>query len=189
MASPERGKLDWPRLAARLSVELGPPLLFFAVLRLSDIFIATAVFLVAILLATAVSWRRERRIPVVPTATALLALIFGGATLLFEAPLYIKLRPTVTNLLGAAVLAGGLARGRFLLREAFGAGIKMPEAAWRQVSWQVIAFLLVMALLNEVVWRLASTDTWAAFKAFVVPLLNFLFIAASLRFVRRQLER
>lgn len=179
--------VHWNRgaLALRLLAELGPAVLFFVVLRATDIYWATLVLVATGLASTAWSWRRERRLPVLPSAMLALTLVLGGLTYALQDPQFVKLRPTITNLAGAAALAVAFAFGRLPLRHALDGATTLPDDLWARLTWALITFLLVLAALNEVVWRTTSTDTWAAFKAFGIPLLNGLFIFGAWRWVLR----
>ena len=86
-------------------VDLGPLLLFFAVDQLADIFLATGVLMVAVAAAFAVSWKMTRQIPILPSATLVFVLIFGGLTILLGDEEFIKIEVTLTNALcGLTVL-------------------------------------------------------------------------------------
>src|ERR1041384_3494200 len=65
----------------------------------SGIFVATAVFMVAILAALAISYALTRRLPVMAVVSAIIVVVFGGATLIFQNESFIKLKPTIIYLL------------------------------------------------------------------------------------------
>ena len=44
-----------------------------------------------------------------PTAGAVIILVFGGLTLYFDNEVFFKMKPTIINLLFAAILLGGIA--------------------------------------------------------------------------------
>lgn len=169
----------------RIALELGPALAFFLAVRFYDIFAGTIVLLVAGVLSTAVSWMRQRRVPVVPFASLALTGMLGGATLILEEGRFIKMRPTIINALTALVLAGALVRGRMLLRSVLGAGIEAEAAAWRRVTIGIVLFLLALSVANEIVWRSVSTEVWAGFKAFAIPALDALAFWLAYRHLRR----
>ena len=136
----------------------------------SGIFVATAVFMVAILAALAVSYALTRRLPVMAVVSAVVVLVFGGATLFFQNESFIKLKPTIIYLLFAGTLFGGLIFRKPLLAMVFD---RVPSdrrgLAQADVRWAL--FFLALAVLNEIVWRTQSTDTWVTFKVFgVMPL-------------------
>jgi intracellular septation protein len=143
----------------------------------SGIFVATAVFIVAVLVALAVSYALTRHLPVMPVVTAIVVVVFGGLTLLLHDELFIKLKPTIIYLLFGAVLLGGLPFGKSLLGMALDTVLDLTEEGWRKLTLRWGLFFLALAVLNEIVWRNTTTDTWVAFKAFGVAPLTFLFAA------------
>lgn len=155
----------------RLALEAGPLLVFFLANAKSGIMVGTAAFMMATALALAVSWWRERRVPVMPLVTAVFVLLFGGLTLWLDDALFIKLKPTVVNLLFATVLAAGLVTGRPVLQHVFGTVFSLTAEGWTRMSRRWMLFFVLLAVLNEVVWRTQSTDAWVSFKVFgILPL-------------------
>src|SRR5688572_24521735 len=73
----------------------------------AGIFVATAVFMAAIVLALVISYAMTRRLPVMPVVTAIVVLVFGAATLAFHDETFIKLKPTIIYLLFGVALLGG----------------------------------------------------------------------------------
>ena len=51
----------------------------------------------------------------------------------------------------------------------------LTDEGWRKLTVRWAVFFLVLAALNEIVWRTQSTDTWVAFKVFGVMPLTFVF--------------
>jgi len=160
---------------AKLAIEAGPLLVFFVVNGRAGIFAATGAFMVAILASLAVSWTLERRLPPMALFTAVFVLIFGGLTLWLEDEVFIKLKPTIVNGLFALILSLGLASGKLLLKVVFGDAFRLTDAGWRALTVRWIGFFVVLAALNEVVWRSVSTDAWVKFKVFGILPLTFLF--------------
>jgi intracellular septation protein len=91
--------------------------------------------------------------------------------------LFIKLKPTIIYLLFAGVLLGGLAFGKPLLGVVFDSVFHLTEEGWRKLTVRWSLFFLLLAVLNEIVWRTQSTDVWVSFKVFGVLPLTFLFAA------------
>jgi intracellular septation protein len=180
----------------KLALDLGPLLLFFfansrpAVFEplfaplipeavahgeQAGIFVATAVFMVAILVALVISYALTRRLPMMAIVSAVVVVVFGGATLFFQNDTFIKLKPTIIYLLFAGVLFGGLIFRKPLLALVFDQMFDLTEEGWRKLTVRWALFFLVLAVLNEAVWRTQSTDTWVAFKVFGVMPLTFAF--------------
>src|SRR6266480_2204241 len=141
------------------------------------IFVATAVFMVAIVLALAISYALTRHLPMMPLITAVIVLVFGSLTLVLHDELFIKLKPTIIYLLFGGVLLGGLAFGKPLLGAVFDSVFHLSEEGWRKLTLRWAMFFFALAVLNEIVWRSQSTDVWVSFKVFGVVPLTFVFAA------------
>ena len=79
---------------------------------------------------------------------------------------FIKLKPTIIYTLFAAILAFGLATRRNFLQIVLGQVLRVDEEGWRKLTLRWAIFFVTMAVVNEVVWRNFSTDTWVTFKLF-----------------------
>jgi intracellular septation protein len=178
----------------KLALDLGPLVLFFfanarpgffapllaPVLPAGEsagIFTATAVFMIAVLVALVVSYVLTRRLPIMTIVSAVVVVLFGGLTLFLQDDTFIKLKPTIIYLLFAGVLFGGLLLRKPLLEIVFDQMFNLTEAGWRKLTIRWAVFFLALAVLNEIVWRTQSTDTWVSFKVFAVVPLTFLFAA------------
>ena len=197
-----------PRLSPglKLALDLGPLVLFFfansrpalfapllapflppSILtgEHAGIFVATAVFIPAILIALAVSYAKTRHLPVMPLVTAIIVVVFGGLTLFLQNETFIKLKPTIIYVLFGVVLLGGLAFGKPLLGMVFDAVFHLTEEGWKKLTLRWALFFLCLAVLNEAVWRNTSTDTWVSFKVFGFLPLTFIFAAAQYPLLQR----
>jgi intracellular septation protein len=182
----------------RLALDLGPLIVFFVanmrpalfaplltpVLPATllegphaGIFTATAVFIPAVLIALAISYAKTRHLPVMPVVTAIVVVVFGGATLILQDEQFIKLKPTIIYVLFSVLLIGGLAFGKSLLGMVFDSVFNLTDEGWRKLTLRWALFFLALAVLNEIVWRTQSTDFWVAFKVFGVVPITFVFAA------------
>jgi intracellular septation protein len=143
----------------------------------AGIFAATAVFMVAILLALAISYALTRRLPMMALVSAVIVVVFGGLTLFLQNETFIKLKPTIIYVLFAALLFGGLIFRKPLLAMVFDQVFNLTEEGWRKLTIRWAFFFLALALLNEIVWRSFSTDFWVNFKVFAVIPITFVFAA------------
>ena len=155
----------------------------------AGIFVATAVFMVAIVVALIVSYALIRRFPMMAVMSAMIVLVFGGLTLFLHDDTFIKLKPTLIYSLFAAVLIGGLLARKPLLSMVFDSVFNLTEEGWRKLTIRWAAFFVVMAVLNEIVWRTQSTDFWVSFKLFGFVPLTFLFAVAQFPLMKRHEEK
>jgi intracellular septation protein len=163
----------------RIALDLGPLIVFFAAFRYFGIFTATACFMAAILLALCIGYVRDRRISPMPVITAALVLVFGALTLYLRNDVFIKMKPTALYALFSLLLAGGLACNQLLIRHVFSQAFELTNAGWRALTWRWAAFFLMLAILNEVVWRNFPTSVWVSFKVWAIIPLIFLFAVAQ----------
>lgn len=174
-----------PNPLLKLALEIGPLALFFLTNARAGIFWATAVFMVAIVISLLVTWLRERRLPTLPLVTGIFVLVFGGLTLVLQDELFIKLKPTIVNTLFAVILFGGLFWGKSFLKSLMGSMFQMTDQGWRLLTFRWAMFFVLLAVLNEIVWRNTSTDTWVSFKVFGIMPLTILFSISQLPAMNR----
>lgn len=169
----------------RMLIEAGPLAAFFFANARAGIMTGTAVFMVATALSLAVSWWMERRVPLMPVVGAGFVLLFGGLTLWLNDDLFIKLKPTLVNLFFATALLIAHVRHRNLLKRILGAVLSLSDAGWRILGLRWALFFLLLAGLNEVVWRTMDTDAWVNFKVFGIMPLTLLFSALQTPLILR----
>jgi intracellular septation protein len=169
----------------KFALDLGPLAVFFIANARADIFVATGAFMVAIVVSLGISYSIERRLPLLPVVTAVMVLAFGSLTLILNDETFIKLKPTIANVLIAAALFVGLAIGRPFLKVVLGTVFELNDVGWRKLTWRWAWFFLFLALLNEIVWRNASTDVWVNFKVFGIMPLTILFSLSQLPLLQR----
>jgi intracellular septation protein len=143
----------------------------------AGIFVATAVFMAAILLSLTVSYALTRHLPVMAMVTAVIVVVFGSLTLALQDDTFIKMKPTIIYLLFGGLLLGGLAFNKPLLAIVFDSVFDLNAEGWRKLTLRWAVFFLALAVLNEIVWRTQTTDFWVSFKVFGVVPLTFVFAA------------
>ncbi|RLP25899.1 septation protein A [Mesorhizobium sp. YM1C-6-2] len=184
----------------KLALELGPLLVFFfanarggwLVERFpalaafgGPIFIATALFMIATAIALAVSWSLTRTLPMMPLVSGVVVFVFGGLTLWLQDDVFIKMKPTIINTLFGAVLLGGLWFGKSLLGYVFDSAFSLDAEGWRKLTLRWGLFFLFLAIVNEIVWRSFSTDTWVAFKVWGIMPITILFTFSQMPLIMR----
>ncbi len=178
-----------PSPILKLLIEVGPLVAFFAAYGRAGIYWATGVLMAATLVALIASWRLLGKISPVPVVTAVLVVVFGGLTFLLDDPRFIKMKPTMINLLFAGALIVGVAMGKSPLKLMLGEAFSLTAEGWRQLSYRWAAFFLVLAVANEFIWRNFSESAWVNFKVFGILPLTFVFAVAQIGLIRRYEEK
>lgn len=169
----------------KLVLEFGPLGLFFVASYRYDLHVATAVLMVAVVVALAASYAIVRRVPIMPLVTAVAILVFGSLTFYFDNPVFIKVKPTIVNCIFGAVLLGGLLFKRSLLSVLLDTALHLDEEGWRKLTLRWGLFFFVLAGLNEVVWRTQSDVFWAGFKVFGTMPITVLFALTQVPLIMR----
>lgn len=188
----------------KLALELGPLVVFFFVNARGaslmesypalagfgePIFLATAVFMVAITISLIASRIYLGKLPIMPVVSGVVVLFFGALTLFLHDDLFIKLKPTIVNMLFATVLLGGLWIFKLsLLSYVFDDAFNLKEEGWRILTLRWGLFFIFLAVLNEVVWRTQTTDFWVAFKVWGVMPITFAFTMFQIPVMNRYAE-
>lgn len=173
-------------------LELGPLVIFFIIYgRIKDkvfsifgvdyqgFIIATGVFIPILLLSILVLWILSGKIAKMQIITALLVVIFGGLTIWFNDDRFFKMKPTIIYLLFGGILSFGLLRKKSYLEYVMEDMLPLESIGWVILTKRVAIFFLSLALLNELIWRNMSTDSWVNFKTFGLTGAVFIFFIAQ----------
>ena len=172
--------------ALRFALDMAPLATFFVVYRLAGLMAATAALIAVTALALMIGYWKERKIAPMPLVTGAAVAVFGGLTLWLNDELFIKMKPTLVNLLFAAILLGGLACGKPLLKTLLESALSLTERGWRTLSLRWGLYFVFLAGVNEYVWRHFSTEFWVDFKVFGMFSLTLLFTLSQLPLMKRE---
>ncbi|MBR9842686.1 MAG: septation protein IspZ [Rhodobacteraceae bacterium] len=172
----------------KMGLELGPIVAFFvAYLKLREetfliggteyegFILVTAGFVPLMILSTGILWRLTGHLSKMQVATLVLVVIFGGLSVWLNDDRFFKMKPTMIYLLFGGALGVGLMRGQSYLRYVMEEMVPMTHEGWMILTKRLTAFFLGLAVLNEVIWRTQSTDTWVYFKTFGLTAAVFVF--------------
>ena len=176
------------------ALDYGPLLIFFLAYKFGGSesdptqgpLVGTGVFMVAIAIAVAVSkWKLGRVSPML-WLSAVLVVGFGALTLWFRDPKFIQIKPTIVYLFFAALLIGGVLRGKAMLKYVLEAAYEgLTDEGWRKLSLSWGLFFLALAGANELMRAALSFDTWLTVKVWGVTAVTFLFAIANIPMLMR----
>lgn len=170
----------------KLILEMGPLVAFFGLNSQYGIMTATAGFMIATAISLVLSKLLMKKIPTMPLVSGVVVLVFGGLTLYLDDDLFIKLKPTITNVLfGSILLTAFWGFKKPLLKIVMGDTMPINDEGWGILSVRWGLFFLFLAVLNEVIWRNFSTDFWVAFKVWGVMPITLTFAICQIPIMTR----
>ena len=176
------------RSLLKFVTDFGPLAIFLYIYYSSgkDIKVALIPFIVATIIALAIVWFFEKRLPMVPLLGGVLITFFGGLTIYFDNPVFIYVKPTIINILfGLALLFGKNFTSEPILKKLLGNAINLSEEGWKILNNRWMYFFFSLALLNEIVWRTQSEEFWVNFKVWGLLPITFIFTAFQIRLINK----
>lgn len=168
-----------------------PILLFFIAYKAYDIYVATAVAIVAAFIQVGWFWLQYRRFEKMHVITLLLITVLGGATLILQDPDFIKWKPTVVNWLFGVVFIGSQFIGKkTIVQRMMEANVELPTAIWTKLNLAWAVFFIFLGFLNLYVAFSGhyDMDAWVNFKMFGMIGLTFVFIIGQAFFIGRYIK-
>lgn len=173
------------------ALEFGPVLLFFiGYLKLKDevftiggteyggFIVVTALFVPLMVICSGILWKLTGHLSKMQIATVVLVVVFGGLSVWLNDERFFKMKPTMIYLLFGGLLGVGLLRGQSYLKVVMEEALPMQDAGWMILTRHLCFFFLALAVLNELIWRTQSEETWVYFKTFGLSAAMFIFFMA-----------
>ena len=136
--------------------DFGPLLIFFTIYYKSGNNLSAAIppLIISTIIAVAIMYFIEKKIPYVPLIGAVVISLFGGLTLYFNNPIFIYMKPTIVNIIFAVtlILSKVFFKKNFLkffLQTAF----QLNETGWDKLNFRWAYFFIFLAIVNEIVWK------------------------------------
>jgi intracellular septation protein len=168
--------------------DFGPLLIFFTIYYKSGNNLSAAIppLIISTLIAVAIMYFVEKKIPYVPLIGAVVISLFGGLTLYFNNPIFIYMKPTIVNLIFAAILLiSNLHFNKNYLKLFLQTAFQLNDEGWKKLNFRWAYFFIFLAVLNEVVWRTQPETTWVNFKVWGMLPITIIFTAMQLPLINK----
>jgi len=170
------------------ALELGPVLGFFVIYMMvkdetytifgreyDGFIVVTAGFVPVLLASIAIIWKLTGKLSRMQIVTAVLVIVFGGLTVVFNNDAFFKMKTTIVYGMFAVLLGIGLLRGQSYLAYVMEDLMPLAHDGWLVLTRRLTGMFAAMAVANEVVWRTMSTEFWVKFETFALPAALFAF--------------
>jgi intracellular septation protein len=165
-------------------LEFIPIILFFIAFKLYDIYVATAVVIVATTIQVIITWFKYKKVEPMQWITLGLILVMGGATLYLQNEQFIKWKLTIIEwLFGLAFLGSQFFGKKPFVQRMMGSSLELPAIIWKRLNIMWASFFISVGFINIYVMQNYNTDDWVNFKTFGVPGLMIIFIIIQLLFI------
>ena len=171
--------------------DFGPLLIFFVIYYKSGNNLRTAIppLIISTLIAVAIMYFVEKKIPYVPLIGAIVISLFGGLTLYFNNPIFIYMKPTIVNLIFAAILLiSNIYFNKNYLKLFLQTAFQLNDEGWKKLNFRWAYFFIFLAILNEIVWRTYAPEKeyiWVNFKVWGMLPITIIFTAMQLPLINR----
>jgi intracellular septation protein len=182
----------------KLGLELGPVILFFVMFgRLKDqtftiagtaysgFIVTTAAFILLIIVTSGILWKLTGHLSRMQALTLVLVILMGGLSVWLNDERFIKMKPTLLYAAFAAILFLGIAQGKSYLSMLMDEALPMQHEGWMILTRRLALFFAGLAVANELVWRLLSTEAWVNFKTFGLTIALFAFFMTQGKLMER----
>ncbi len=166
-----------------------PILLFFVAYKAYDIYVATAVMIVATFIQVSWSWLQFRRVEKMHLITLVLITVLGGATLILRDPAFIMWKPSIINWAFGAVFIGSQFIGKKpIVQRMMESNVELPAHIWPRLNSAWAIFFIILGFLNLYVFKNYDEETWVNFKLFGMIGLTFVFIIGQAFFIGKYIK-
>jgi len=172
----------------KFATDFGPLLIFFTVYYKNgnNINIAIPPLIISTIIAVVIVYTYEKKIPYVPLIGAIIISFFGGLTLYFNNPVFLYIKPTIVNIIFAStLLISKIFFNKNLLKLLLKNNFQLDDFGWNKLNNRWAYFFVLLAILNEIIWRTQSEVVWVNFKVWGILPLTFIFTALQLPLIKK----
>lgn len=147
-------------------VEFIPVALFVVVyFTTRDIYISTGVLMVGVCFQVAFEFLKYRKVDKKTKIIFWVAMLFGGATLVFRNQEFIQWKPTIVNWMFAIGLTASQIFGKEnFIKKMLSDQIQLPDHVWRNLSYGWSLGFFIAGAMNLIVAYNFDLDIWVTYK-------------------------
>ena len=162
-----------------------PVLLFFIAFKWYGIYAATIAGIVATAAQVLITTVWKKKVDKKQLITLMVFIVFGGLTLYFHNPIFVKWKPTIIFwVFGSAFLLSHFIGKKPLIQRMMEGMLEgnhsLPDNAWKNMNRVWVLFFFLLGAMNIFIAYHFSTDIWVNFKFYGIlgSLFGFSFLQA-----------
>jgi intracellular septation protein len=157
--------------------------------HLEPLIFATICLVFTAIISLIISYILIKKISQIALFSTIILTIFGSLTAIFNDEIFIKIKPTIINLIFAIILIASYLKKKPILAILFESQIQMSKQSWLTLSLRFGCYFIFLAILNEIIWRNFTTDFWVNFKVFGMMTLSIIFMVLQFPFLVRNMQK
>ena len=176
-----------------LLIDFIPVLLFLVAFKIYGIYVATTVGIVATAVQVVITRIIRHRFDKQQLVTLAVFVVFGGMTLYFHNPIFIKWKPSIVFwIFGLAFLFSQFIGKKPIIQRMLEGLLEqqataVPKRVWQGLNTAWTLFFLTLGTINIYIAYTFSTEVWVNFKVYGILALIMLFSFAQSLFLARYL--
>jgi intracellular septation protein len=157
--------------------------------HLEPLIFATICLVFTAIISLIISYILIKKISQIALFSTIILTIFGSLTAIFNDEIFIKIKPTIINLIFAIILIVSYLKKKPILAILFESQIQMSKQSWLTLSLRFGCYFIFLAILNEIIWRNFTTDFWVNFKVFGMMTLSIIFMILQFPFLVSNMQK
>ncbi|EEW05221.1 septation protein A [Vibrio mimicus] len=166
-----------------------PLIIFFALYKFYDIYVATGALIVATAVQVVVTYAMYKKVEKMQLITFVMVALFGGMTLALHDDNFIKWKVTIVYIIFALGLTISHIMGKSAIKSMLGKELTLPEAIWSTINWAWVGFFSVCAVLNLYIAYRLPLDVWVNFKVFGLLAATLIFTLLTGAYIYKHLPK
>jgi intracellular septation protein len=168
----------------KLLSEFAPLMAFFIAYSYgAGIMKATLWILVTSIISIAILYYIDRKISKFSLISSTILLVSACITLITGNAIFIKIKPTILYLFVAGAFFISAIKKQPMIKHLVDGALKLKEDGWYGLSYRFAGFFILMAIINELVWRNTEEATWVQFKVFGALPITIIFVLLQIPFI------
>ncbi|WP_049536666.1 septation protein A [Vibrio harveyi] len=166
-----------------------PLIIFFALYKMYDIYVATGALIVATAIQLVVTFALYKKVEKMQLVTFIMVAVFGGMTIFLHDDNFIKWKVTIVYVMFAVGLTVSHAMGKSAIKGMLGKELTLPDAVWNKINWAWVGFFSFFAVFNLYIAYTLPLDIWVNFKVFGLLIATVVYMIATGFYIYKHLPK